>query len=272
MKNKAFTLVELLVVIAIIFLLLAILTPALNSARENAKTVVCSSNIKQMVISLTAYETQNRTFPYCTYNSAIPVPPPGGYVGQVSYDGARWWWFDFITDFLGKGRSKGTVLWCPARNIRESSQIPNILLGNYGVNEAICKNFKNGIETEIKGVPLEINQIPLPSDTMLIMDSGYSLITWYHAADPNIVPITLKNKNEDSAYVPGLYEVNKTRLPYFRPGVDFTTDALIGRHPNKSVNTGFVDGHVTKQKADDLFVKKTATTYKNRSPLWLPNH
>ena len=40
--------------------------------------------------------------------------------------------------------------------------------------------------------------------------------------------------------------------------------------PNKTVNVGFADGHVTRKKADDLFVEKAADAYMNRSPLWLP--
>ncbi len=48
MKKSAFTLVELLVVIAIIFLLMAILLPALRGARERAKIVVCISNLRQL--------------------------------------------------------------------------------------------------------------------------------------------------------------------------------------------------------------------------------
>ncbi|OHB57616.1 MAG: hypothetical protein A2Y12_17895 [Planctomycetes bacterium GWF2_42_9] len=63
MLRKAFTLVELLVVISIIALLLAILMPSLNKARENAKRAVCSSNQRQLGIGLTMYEQECKAYP-----------------------------------------------------------------------------------------------------------------------------------------------------------------------------------------------------------------
>jgi prepilin-type N-terminal cleavage/methylation domain-containing protein len=55
MRKKGFTLIELLVVIAIIALLLAIVMPALNKAKQLVKRVICSSNIRQVGIGLRAY-------------------------------------------------------------------------------------------------------------------------------------------------------------------------------------------------------------------------
>jgi prepilin-type N-terminal cleavage/methylation domain-containing protein/prepilin-type processing-associated H-X9-DG protein len=54
-KHKGFTLVELLVVIAVIALLLALLIPALRSAREQGYRVVCLSNLKQLTMAWIAY-------------------------------------------------------------------------------------------------------------------------------------------------------------------------------------------------------------------------
>ena len=59
MRRRAFTLIELLVVISIISLLIAILTPALARAKQQGKSILCLSNLRQMVIAANIYVTDN---------------------------------------------------------------------------------------------------------------------------------------------------------------------------------------------------------------------
>ena len=63
-RRNGFTLIELLVVVAIIAVLVAILLPALGRARDNAKMIMCASNLRQIGLAMGMYGLD--------YNDFIP--------------------------------------------------------------------------------------------------------------------------------------------------------------------------------------------------------
>lgn len=273
MRRIGFTLIELLVTISVIAILMGILVAALRAARQQAYSAACGSNLRQLSLAMTVYEQDNNRFPYgfddSSFGRAIPA---GGYPGNPSRDMQGLWWFHFLTGTLGKNLDKDSVFWCPARKIKDPSLKANILCGNYGVNRAICRNalgFSSIAGSEFAGKPLGLNQIRGPAKTLLIIDSGYSLTSW--RAVSNADGSYYENRRRENVfYVPGL-AINKIRDEQGTISSAVRSDAVDGRHPGKTVNVIFADGHMAPLKADDMFVKDAGDRYYNRSPLWLPD-
>ena len=135
-KRLGFTLVELLVVIAIIGILVALLLPAVQTAREAARRTKCSNNLRQMGIALHSYHDGQKRFPTGVYGGPVARPEQGyswavamlpNLEEQSLYDRiapdfepapARRIWFDTGSIIPG-GDQELSVFRCP------SSQLPS---------------------------------------------------------------------------------------------------------------------------------------------------
>jgi prepilin-type N-terminal cleavage/methylation domain-containing protein/prepilin-type processing-associated H-X9-DG protein len=88
--RKGFTLIEALVVIAVIGLLLALLLPAVQAAREAARRAQCSNNLRQLAIALAAYETSAGVMPpafdLSVHARILPFLEQGNVAHMINYD------------------------------------------------------------------------------------------------------------------------------------------------------------------------------------------
>jgi prepilin-type N-terminal cleavage/methylation domain-containing protein/prepilin-type processing-associated H-X9-DG protein len=92
-RRAGFTLVELLVVIAIIGILVALLLPAVQSAREAARRSQCQNNAKQIALALQNYASANRSLPPGTMMNPYGDP-------EVPAFGVGWGWGTFILPYM----------------------------------------------------------------------------------------------------------------------------------------------------------------------------
>ena len=131
-RHNGFTLVELLVSIAIIGLLIALLLPAAQAAREAARRAECVNHLKQLGLALHNFEAARQVFPagYLSDRIADPSPDPS------TWDAAPGWaWGTLILPYLEQAaiQSQASLdqpLWRWSVFMKSSPHGNGRLLGN----------------------------------------------------------------------------------------------------------------------------------------------
>lgn len=195
LRLRGFTLVELLVVIAIIGVLVALLLPAVQSARESARRMQCINHLKQWSLACINFESQRSHFPRGGYPTSGPFPEGGnpatgwmfvslGYIEQgnlyerVVASGS-------LTNAVNQGILPATlkIIRCPSDGFERGNYKHSNYIGSTGPT---CNNPPTGcpapFQLHCNGIS-EPNQNKIPAPLNPFTHPGYGPShTWGHTA------------------------------------------------------------------------------------------
>ena len=132
----AFTLIELLVVIAIVGVLVALLLPAVQAAREAARRTQCTNNLKQIGVALHNFENSKRHFPA----GYISTPGVGYRDPQTGDWRPGWGWLAILLPYVEESNLKDSLRWdlpCwdPANSVAVKTSVSIYLCPSVGNQE-----------------------------------------------------------------------------------------------------------------------------------------
>ncbi len=158
-KKKSFTLIELLVVVAIIAVLVAILLPALGNARQMGRSMLCSSNLRQIGIAYRMYAQD--------YHGKLPLSWDTSKPGQENWH----LWEEYAQSYLPDRK----VWKCPNSPWPDSTEV-------YAINVHVNREANIIVDWQTKQVYHAINIFEdlLTTQTLFFTEgpNGWKNVTW----------------------------------------------------------------------------------------------
>jgi len=263
--SRGFTLVELLVVIGIIALLISILLPALGKAREQAKMIQCSSNMRQVMTGFVLYASTN--------NGWMPAQRVPG-----SYEWSR----TILAALIGEAQmpkpaqtintTKCTYFSCPNDDYPRSAAFSAWPIRSYATTGGKFTlssttspaykgyNYPYPWDTAIANPawpPQKLSKIP--TRLFILGEKWDQLPSLGALATPNQTVVGQSTNYTLEGHVAGWDNTNKVYVPCHK------------QQGKQGGNYGYADGHVEFHLPDDFFIPSDSQFFTTAKAVWGPS-
>jgi prepilin-type N-terminal cleavage/methylation domain-containing protein/prepilin-type processing-associated H-X9-DG protein len=244
LQRGGFTLIELMVVIGIIAVLVSILLPAVNTARHKAKSVQCQANLRTLIQAFTVYCQGNndRSFAYVT---ATPKTFWGNLL-QSSGVTPQSLLCPEAYEANPTGVGSAVQAWNPGTAGTYSARI-GTASGSYGFNGWLYEAAPATQNTKLPPAPTNSTYWHLPisgdSSTVPVFADSVWIEGWPLATDSPPYSNPSATLSGPGAAIAG----TPTSTP------NYMLEFCINRHPTRSVNVAFLDGHVDSLQMQQLW-------------------